>query len=224
VSPGAAQPSVSTSPSREARSAAIAASRLAAGKSSVTGRPMADEHGSELTLRHEAERVTLDTDPRRVRQILLNLLSNAIKYGNGQPIAVETRPTESGGIVISVADRGVGIAPDDMQRIFDEFVQLEPTRQQGGTGLGLPISRRLAQLLGGSLTVESKVGEGSTFRLELPRSIEEKLRERDRDVRPPRDVASDASDKSASASPPATPGAPAVPPVVATPARVASGR
>jgi PAS domain S-box-containing protein len=184
----------------------------------VTVRPMADEHKTPLTGKHEGDRLTIVTDPRRVRQIVLNLLSNAIKFGNGQPIDVETKPTPSGGIVISVADRGVGIAPDDMQRIFDEFVQLEPTRQQGGTGLGLPISRRLAILLGGSLTVESKLGEGSTFRLELPRSIEEKLRERDREVRPAREPQGDATDKSGA---PGTPAVAAAPPA---PARVASGR
>jgi signal transduction histidine kinase len=137
----------------------------------VTVRPMADEHGSELTLRHEAERVTLETDPRRVRQILLNLLSNAIKFGAGKPIEVTSRPLEEGGLELAVRDHGPGIAAEDLPRIFDEFVQLAHsgnTAQPTGTGLGLPISKRLAELLGGRLTAESTRGDGSTFRLQLP--------------------------------------------------------
>ncbi|HEX2080393.1 MAG TPA: ATP-binding protein [Longimicrobium sp.] len=137
----------------------------------VTVRPLADEHGTELTLEAEGE-VTVTTDPRRVRQIVLNLLSNAIKFGEGKPITVRTRPTEEGGVEVDVCDRGRGIEPENLERIFDEFVQLAHPDQQMGTGLGLPISRRLAVLLGGSLTVESAVGEGSTFRLSLPPKLD----------------------------------------------------
>jgi signal transduction histidine kinase len=137
----------------------------------VTVRPMADEHGSQLTLHHADGRVTLDTDPRRVRQILLNLLSNAIKFGAGKPIEVATRALEDGGLELAVCDHGAGISPEDLPRIFDEFVQLANsgnTAQPTGTGLGLPISKRLSELLGGSLTAESQQGQGSTFRLRLP--------------------------------------------------------
>ena len=134
----------------------------------VTVRPMADEHGSLLSLQHEGEPITVVSDPRRVRQILLNLLSNAIKFGRGQPIRVVTRCWGDRGVEVEVADQGVGIAPDDQEKIFDEFVQLARDRQDG-TGLGLPISQRLAVILSGSLTVESQVGVGSTFCLRLPR-------------------------------------------------------
>lgn len=133
----------------------------------VTVRPLADEHGSNLTFNHPAEPMTVVTDPRRVRQILLNLLSNAIKFGLHRPINVSTARTESGGITISVVDQGEGISAEDQSRIFEEFVQVSPT-QQLGTGLGLPISRRLAGLLDGSLAVESTPGKGSTFTLTLP--------------------------------------------------------
>ncbi|HEU4879784.1 MAG TPA: hybrid sensor histidine kinase/response regulator [Gemmatimonadaceae bacterium] len=133
----------------------------------VTVRPLADEHGSNLTFNHPAEPMTVVTDPRRVRQILLNLLSNAIKFGLHRPINVSTARTESGGMTISVVDQGEGISAEDQSRIFEEFVQVSPT-QQLGTGLGLPISRRLAGLLDGSLGVESTPGKGSTFTLTLP--------------------------------------------------------
>jgi len=133
----------------------------------VTVRPMAEERKTALSLRGEACRRTILTDPRRVRQILLNLLSNAIKFGEGKPIEVHCAEGPDGGISVAVTDQGVGIPTADLPRIFDEFVQL-PSANTGGTGLGLPISRRLALLLGGSLEVESRPGEGSTFRLLLP--------------------------------------------------------
>jgi signal transduction histidine kinase len=133
----------------------------------VTVRPLADEHGTSLTYTHSDEPMKIVTDPRRVRQILLNLLSNAIKFGRQKPIKVTCEREDGGGISISVIDEGEGISEEDRTRIFEEFVQVSPT-QQMGTGLGLPISRRLATLLDGSLTVESKVGEGSTFTLKLP--------------------------------------------------------
>jgi PAS domain S-box-containing protein len=136
----------------------------------VTVRPLADQFGSELTLEHEGEPVKVISDPRRLRQILLNLLSNAIKFGKGQPIHVRSHPRDDGGIVIEVMDRGEGIAPADQEKIFDEFVQLGKTQLTEGTGLGLPISRRLAEMLQGALEVESEVGKGSTFRLSLPAS------------------------------------------------------
>jgi signal transduction histidine kinase/DNA-binding NarL/FixJ family response regulator len=133
----------------------------------VTVRPMADERGSELTLEYEGDPVTVVTDPRRVRQILLNLLSNAIKFGRGQPIRIVCA-RQGTGVRIEVIDRGVGIALEDQPKIFDEFVQLSRTPQHEGTGLGLPISRRLAQLLHGTLEVVSAPGEGSCFRVVIP--------------------------------------------------------
>jgi signal transduction histidine kinase len=134
----------------------------------VTVRPLADEYGSQLAFEHPPEPVTVSTDPRRVRQILLNLLSNAIKFGRRQPIKVEFIPTDAGGVSISVIDSGEGISEEDKTRVFEEFVQVSPT-QQPGTGLGLPISKRLATLLDGSLEMESVLGKGSVFRLVLPR-------------------------------------------------------
>ncbi|HEY4733003.1 MAG: ATP-binding protein [Gemmatimonadaceae bacterium] len=138
----------------------------------VTVRPLADEYGSTLSLEMESAPFNVVSDPRRVRQVLLNLLSNAIKFGEGKPIRVTCKQTDDHGVDIAVIDQGVGIAQEDTSRIFEEFVQVSESKQPG-TGLGLPISRRLAQLLDGSLTVSSTPGEGSTFRLILPPSIED---------------------------------------------------
>jgi signal transduction histidine kinase len=140
----------------------------------VTVRPLADEHGTTLTFKHPDEQLSIVTDPRRVRQILLNLLSNAIKFGRQKPIAVSCEREDHGGIWIKVEDHGEGISEENRNRIFEEFVQVSAT-QQVGTGLGLPISRRLAVLLDGSLDVESVEGEGSTFTLRLPAEAEPKM-------------------------------------------------
>jgi signal transduction histidine kinase len=134
----------------------------------VTVRPLADQYGSPLGLKHEGESIKVVSDPRRLRQILLNLLSNAIKFGRGKPINVHSFRAPDGGVVVEVHDEGEGIAAPDMEKIFDEFVQLGKTQLTEGTGLGLPISRRLAEMLQGTLEVESQLGVGSTFRLKLP--------------------------------------------------------
>jgi len=120
------------------------------------------------------ERVSIETDPSRLRQIVLNLLANAVKFTEAGEVRVTVEEgTVEGGdeeaVAIRVTDTGPGIDPDHLERIFEEFEQSGST--PGGTGLGLPISRRLARLLGGTLTVRSTPGEGSTFTLILPRKL-----------------------------------------------------
>jgi len=137
----------------------------------VTVRPLADEHRTELRLHVDNGPKAIISDPRRVRQILLNLISNAIKFGRGQPIQVTLTLGAPDHIEVAVTDHGEGIEPADLARIFDEFVQLSNSQQLGGTGLGLPISKRLATLLGGDLDVTSERGKGSTFVLRLPERI-----------------------------------------------------
>jgi PAS domain S-box-containing protein len=139
----------------------------------VTVRPLADKYGTKLALESDVGNgVTVVSDPRRVRQILLNLLSNAIKFGGSKPIRVHVAREQDNGVSVAVIDQGEGIPAEDQERIFQEFVQLGKTQLQEGTGLGLPISRRLAELLHGSLQLESQPGKGSTFRLILPASAD----------------------------------------------------
>jgi PAS domain S-box-containing protein len=131
-----------------------------------TVRPMAEAQRTPVQVAEGQPCARVVTDPRRLRQILLNLLSNAIKFGGGNPVTIACTPAGEG-VAVEVTDRGAGIAPEHQERIFEEFVQVERA-PEAGTGLGLPISRKLAGLLGGSLHVRSAPGEGSTFRLELP--------------------------------------------------------
>jgi signal transduction histidine kinase len=106
-----------------------------------------------------------------VKQIVLNLLSNALKFTHQGSVTIRARRlNDERALQLSVSDTGIGIAPADQDRIFEDFRQLDntPTRPYGGTGLGLSICRRLAQMLGGSISVESQLGQGSTFKLTLP--------------------------------------------------------
>jgi signal transduction histidine kinase/DNA-binding response OmpR family regulator len=115
---------------------------------------------------------TLHTDRQRIEQILKNLLSNAIKFTDRGAVSLIVETAGEDKLAFRVRDSGIGIAPDQQERIFDAFHQADGTtsRRFGGTGLGLSISRDLTGLLGGTLTVESRPGEGSVFTLCLPRA------------------------------------------------------
>jgi signal transduction histidine kinase len=119
----------------------------------------------------EKELPQLATDRQKVKQILLNLLSNALKFTpHGSVTITARRQKREPCILLAVTDTGIGIAAVDQEKIFEDFRQLDnsPTRPYGGTGLGLSICRRLAQMLGGRISVQSQVGKGSTFTLTLP--------------------------------------------------------
>jgi signal transduction histidine kinase len=153
---------------------------------------LVNEKKLHLSLALSASLPRLRTDPTHVRQVLVNLIGNAVKYTNEGTIVVRTRMVDSGEtmtppslrssetgrpqptswIIVQVTDTGVGIDPADGERIFEEFEQVNAgprgDSMRRGTGLGLPISRRLARLLGGDITLESELGKGSTFTFWLP--------------------------------------------------------
>jgi signal transduction histidine kinase len=110
------------------------------------------------------------TDESKISQILRNFVSNAIKFTDGGVVSVSARVTSGKDVVFSVTDSGIGIGPDHQELIFLEFVQVLGKHQNGklGTGLGLPLSRKLARLLGGDVTVVSTLGVGSTFSATIP--------------------------------------------------------
>ena len=126
----------------------------------------------KVTYESETSITSISADPRRLKQILINLLSNAVKFthDNGQVILQVQANPEVDRIQFSVIDTGIGIAPDDMRRLFQPFVQLDSTlnRQFDGTGLGLTLVQKLIDLHGGSVEVESEVGKGSRFTVYLP--------------------------------------------------------
>jgi hypothetical protein len=104
-----------------------------------------------------------------VEQVVLNLLNNAVKFTEVGRVSL-CAAAGGGGVVISVSDTGIGIRPEDQAKIFTPFTQIDSglTRKHEGTGLGLSISRKLAEKMGGTITLESRLGEGSTFTFTLP--------------------------------------------------------
>jgi signal transduction histidine kinase len=113
-------------------------------------------------------------DARRLSQVLLNLVGNAVKFTDQGEVAIRAR-AENGHFVLTVRDTGPGIAPEDHGKVFEEFQQVDSsnTRKKGGTGLGLAISKRMVEMQGGSISIESELGHGATFRVSLPIRVEE---------------------------------------------------
>ena len=144
--------------------------REALEKTVASARPLAEKKGLALScaVSDGIDRITADR--RRVEQVLLNLISNAVKFTERGSVTVECR-SDGDQVRISVTDTGIGIRPEDRETIFQAFRQVDSgvNRRYEGTGLGLPISRRLVELMGGRIEIESEWGSGSTFSFSLPR-------------------------------------------------------
>jgi signal transduction histidine kinase len=136
-------------------------------------RPDAAQVGSELIVQVEGasgnEPLVVYWDRLRLEQVLSNLISNAIKYGQGKPIAV-TVARAQGSARLQVRDQGMGISPGDQARIFERFERAASSRNYGGLGLGLWITKRLVEGMGGSISLSSAPEEGSTFTVNLGRA------------------------------------------------------
>jgi len=138
----------------------------------TTLRPLAEEKGLGLDVGLPLEEIEIRSDGRAIRQILINLTSNAVKYTESGSVRIELARDGDGRATVSVVDTGVGIRGEDIPRLFVAFEQLDTTntRRVEGAGLGLHLSRRLADLLGATIRIESVRGSGSTFTLVLPPS------------------------------------------------------
>lgn len=137
-------------------------------------RPMLLNRSVALVFEEGSGLPALRTDEAKVSQVLRNLISNALKYTERGEVRVAAHADRANDqITFTVSDTGIGVAPQDHDRIFEEFAQLEHRLQRNvkGTGLGLPLSRRLAELLGGHLTIASALGAGSTFSFTIPRTF-----------------------------------------------------
>ena len=141
------------------------------------------EFGNQATDKNVAMSVSLClqhqfivNDKLRLRQVLVNLISNAVKFTHRGSICIEVGELNCDRLIITVRDTGIGIGETDLPHIFDKFRQADQTttRQYPGTGLGLAISASLVQMIGGTITAESQLEKGSTFRIEFPRKIHHK--------------------------------------------------
>jgi signal transduction histidine kinase/DNA-binding response OmpR family regulator len=140
--------------------------------------PMATKNGNRISVQHPDTIGTIYADQMRIRQALMNLVSNASKFTSNGRIIVSAKKTSEDSderILLAVEDTGIGMTPKQLEKLFQEFSQADSstTRKYGGTGLGLAISRRFCQMMGGDISVESEVGRGSKFTIELPIQVAE---------------------------------------------------
>jgi PAS domain S-box-containing protein len=140
----------------------------------TTVRPLVEKNANELRLECDTELGSMQSDATRLRQVLLNLVSNASKFTSEGTITLEAVREANGGagdwLVFRVSDTGIGMTTEQQAKLFEPFSQAEAatSTKYGGTGLGLAISRRLCQMMGGDITVDSEMGRGSTFTVRLP--------------------------------------------------------
>lgn len=134
--------------------------------------PLAEARGQQLTVSTEMEEFLMDFDPEKLRLILTNLLSNAIKYTpEGGEVLLRLAAASNAGqafVLLQIQDTGIGISQGDLDRIFDRFYRAKGEEKVRGTGIGLGLCRETVQLLGGTISVESELGVGSTFTVRLP--------------------------------------------------------
>jgi signal transduction histidine kinase/DNA-binding response OmpR family regulator len=153
--------------------------------------PLAEQNSNRLAVECTPEIGTIRADARRLQQALLNLAGNAAKFTADGVITLSARREsidDVDWVIITVADTGIGMTPEQMSVVFQDFVQADAstTRKYGGTGLGLAIARRFCRLMGGDITVESELGRGSTFTLRLPAGVEPARKAADEAIEPAR--------------------------------------
>jgi adenylate cyclase len=137
-----------------------------------TAGQLAEKNNNRLVVEADENLGPLTTDPMRLKQILLNVLSNACKFTSNGEIALRVRPVTDGcdWIELTVPDTGIGLTAEQQAKLFQDFAQADSltARRYGGTGLGLALSRKLARMMGGDVTVTSEPGKGSVFTVSLP--------------------------------------------------------
>jgi GAF domain-containing protein/DNA-binding response OmpR family regulator len=139
--------------------------------------PLAAKNGNQVAVHCDAGMGTMHADQMRLRQALLNLMSNANKFTDKGTVTIDAHQGQENGrdwVTLSVADTGIGMTQEQMGKLFQEFSQAssKTASKYGGTGLGLVISRKFCQMMGGDITVKSTPGEGSTFTIRLPRMLQ----------------------------------------------------
>jgi len=137
-------------------------------------KPLGEKNNNQVIFERSDDLGAMHSDETRLRQSLLNLVGNACKFTENGTVKLSVSSLDAGIIKFSVSDTGIGLTEDQMAKIFEDFTQAgsETTAKFGGTGLGLSITKNLIEMMGGTLSVESKIGVGSTFIIEVPRIYE----------------------------------------------------
>ena len=140
----------------------------------ATAKPLVEKNGNKFILENNVSLKNLKNDQTKLRQILFNMLSNAAKFTKEGTVILSISAIEND-IKFAVSDTGIGMNEEQLGKVFDEFTQAEAStaKDYGGTGLGLPISKKMTELMGGKMEVESEEGKGTTFSITIPLGIEE---------------------------------------------------
>ncbi len=141
-----------------------------------TTQPLVEKNRNELVVDLDESIGTLRNDETKLRQVLLNLLSNAAKFTEAGVVKLKVSKTTRDRVKFELSDTGIGMTSKQLKTVFEEFMQAETStsKKYGGTGLGMPISKKITDMMGGNIDIKSKVGEGTTFTITIPKIIKEK--------------------------------------------------
>ena len=141
----------------------------------ATIKPLVEKNGNKLVVEYETDVEKISADLTKMRQILLNLLSNSAKFTNDGTITISVVNSKANrnAVDINISDTGIGMTPDQVDKVFKPFTQADEktTRKFGGTGLGLTITKMFAEMMGGDINLKSKEGEGTTFTVTIPTMV-----------------------------------------------------
>ena len=131
---------------------------------------------NKFIIKCKTEKLELKNDQTKLRQILFNMLSNAAKFTKEGTITLQIKPEKKDNLRFEVIDTGIGMSEEQIGNVFEEFTQAKSSisKDYGGTGLGLPISKKMTEMMGGKMDVKSKEGRGTTFSIIIPISVEDK--------------------------------------------------
>ena len=141
-----------------------------------TAQPLVEKNRNKMVVELDDSIGTLRNDETKLRQVLLNLLSNAAKFTEGGVIKLKISKAARSSVKFELSDTGIGMTPKQLKNVFEEFMQAETStsKKYGGTGLGLPISKKITEMMDGKIEIKSEVGEGTTFTITIPKTIKEK--------------------------------------------------
>ena len=141
----------------------------------ATAKPLVEKNKNEFIIKCKTKELKLKNDQTKLRQILFNMLSNAAKFTKEGTVTLQINPEKKNNLKFEVLDTGIGMNEKQLDKVFEEFTQAKSSisKDYGGTGLGLPISKKMTEMMGGRMDVESKEGKGTTFSIIIPIKVED---------------------------------------------------
>jgi len=142
----------------------------------ATTKPLLEKNANKFVVKIDKSIETMKNDETKLKQVLLNMISNSSKFTKKGTVSLKISGEAKDMVKFELSDTGIGMTKDQLNNVFEEFTQAETStsKDYGGTGLGLPICKKITELMGGKIDVQSKIGEGTTFSITVPKTIEEK--------------------------------------------------